>query len=514
MKKQLAVFIFLLWSVGAGEALASVRISEIAWMGTAVSGSNEWIELANDASTPVDLSGWHIEAEDGSPNILLSGSIAANGYYLIERTDDTTVPNIPADLVAAFGNGLSNSGETLKLKDAGGLVIDTVIGGADWANIGGDNATKKTAQRLLPGDTWITATGTPRAAPASSGEVLGASTTTSSMNNAEANGAAATAPSAGSSGGTSRSAYPSSVYPRKEITVLAGADAHVFAGFPAPFSGTALGLYDEPLPYATYRWNFGDGAASEGKNATHSYRFPGEYIVTLTAVWGSLVNADRLTVFVTSPDVAIARLASGSDGFIELANHSGREIDLSGWSLRASSSASMFMFSANTVIPSGRSVMFANEITKLSATGTIELVRPNGTRAYVYGEDPKPATGIVKGAMTSNTTEPAASVAPSHREQSVTENVFAAKDVRKAAREAVLIAASDTAATVLWERGGGAPLIAQSASANTMKWFFALTGLMLIAIAGYMLLRKRTGEMMIGNEYTIVEDIIEREIKE
>ena len=49
----------------------------------------------------------------------LSGTISANGFYLIERTDDNTISNIAADLATAFsgsgGSGLSNSGEVLNL---------------------------------------------------------------------------------------------------------------------------------------------------------------------------------------------------------------------------------------------------------------------------------------------------------------------------------------------------------------------------------------------------------------
>jgi hypothetical protein len=160
MKKLLLVGI-VLWFSTSTLAFASVSINEIAWMGNASSSANEWIELVNDATTSVQLSGWHIVGKGGAPNIALSGSIEANSYFLIERTDDLSVPNVDADLVASFGKGLSNTGETLKLTNASGTVVDIVIGGTNWSKIGGDNVTKKTAQRTLSG--WITASPTPRA---------------------------------------------------------------------------------------------------------------------------------------------------------------------------------------------------------------------------------------------------------------------------------------------------------------------------------------------------------------
>ena len=107
----------LFWVLSTYTASATPRINEVAWMGTIQSPTNEWVELYNDTPLPVDLSGWTIETEDGSLAINLSGVIVSNGYFLIERTDDNSVPTVAADLVAPFGAGLSNSGEKLRLVD-------------------------------------------------------------------------------------------------------------------------------------------------------------------------------------------------------------------------------------------------------------------------------------------------------------------------------------------------------------------------------------------------------------
>lgn len=141
---------------------ASVIINEVAWMGTANSATDEWIELFSDKVQ--DLSGWTLSTADGGMNIALSGSITAGGYYLIERTDDTAVSDITADLVAPFGSGLSNSYETLILKDSNGTQIDEAgPSGNTWP--AGDNSTKETMQFTLSGveRRWITASATPKA---------------------------------------------------------------------------------------------------------------------------------------------------------------------------------------------------------------------------------------------------------------------------------------------------------------------------------------------------------------
>lgn len=100
-----------------------VVIAEIARMGTADSANDEWITLYNNTAEPVDLTGWTLSAADGSPTINLSGSIPAGGYFLLERTDDTSVPGVVADLI--YTGNLGNGGEDLSLFDATLNLIDS-----------------------------------------------------------------------------------------------------------------------------------------------------------------------------------------------------------------------------------------------------------------------------------------------------------------------------------------------------------------------------------------------------
>lgn len=132
---------------GLRAAPPDVVINEIAWMGTAYDANDEWIELYNNTDTPIDLTGWTLQAADGTPGITLAGTMPAHDYFLLERTDDSTIPDIPADQI--YTGALGNTGEVLALRDAASNVVDTANGdGGGWP--AGNNTTKQTMERIDP----------------------------------------------------------------------------------------------------------------------------------------------------------------------------------------------------------------------------------------------------------------------------------------------------------------------------------------------------------------------------
>jgi hypothetical protein len=96
--------------------------NEIAWAGTAASPSDEWIELYNPGTGEVDLQGWLLTDRDDL-NIQLNGTIAAGAYFLLERTDDETISNLPADQI--YAGSLNDQAEILWLVDPAGEIVDT-----------------------------------------------------------------------------------------------------------------------------------------------------------------------------------------------------------------------------------------------------------------------------------------------------------------------------------------------------------------------------------------------------
>ena len=146
MKYCLKILALLTISLFPIQVLASVIINEIAWMGTNSSRYDEWIELYNNTNSLINLDGWTLKAIDGTPEIILSGTIQSNGFYILERTDDTTIPNIIADQI--YTGALSNKGEHLQLFDNQDDLIDEINSIDGW--LSGDNTTKQTMERINP----------------------------------------------------------------------------------------------------------------------------------------------------------------------------------------------------------------------------------------------------------------------------------------------------------------------------------------------------------------------------
>lgn len=143
-----------------------VIINEIAWMGTIHNANDEWIELKNNTNTDIDITNWTLTDKKEQIQVVFGNNnekttIPANGYYLLERTDDNSVPNIKAD--AIYTGTLSNNNEGLRLFNSHCQLIDEAIAVTNW--IGGDNSSKKTMERNGNNLGWHTSrniNGTPK----------------------------------------------------------------------------------------------------------------------------------------------------------------------------------------------------------------------------------------------------------------------------------------------------------------------------------------------------------------
>ena len=151
-RKFSIIFLFSLFLFSPAMAeQGSVSINEIAWMGTDISSTDEWIELFNNTDNDLVLDNWILKSRDGQPEIILEGVIPARDYFLLERTDDSTVPLKSAKQI--YVGSLSNTGEFLELIDAENNLIDSTDMSEGW--LYGDNDTKQTMERIAE-NSWQT----------------------------------------------------------------------------------------------------------------------------------------------------------------------------------------------------------------------------------------------------------------------------------------------------------------------------------------------------------------------
>ena len=349
-------------------ARATVLISEIAWMGTSVDNGSfcEWVELANDGTESVSLSGWVLKTLDAGMTVSLSGSIEAGGFYLIERATPSAcpdpVPGIDADLSRSFGGGLSNAGEKLVLLD-GTVEIDHIDASGGWEGVvGGDSAKKYTAQRSVDG--WVTAPGTPRAANATESVIEPTATSTSST------------PAAKKVVGN----------PIPSLSIDAGGDRIVSTKAHTPFRPIVYDSTGRHVKHPYVTWAFGDGDRSIGVDVEHAYREPGEYLVVIRAQERYSHGTASLIVTADPADIEIASL---SEKGIALHNRNTRILDLSRYSLVSGKES--FRIPVDTSILPGRTVIFPPEVTGLSTTtSAMELRYPSGEVAFSYAASSTP----------------------------------------------------------------------------------------------------------------------------
>ncbi len=322
---------------------AAVMFSEIAWMGTLENANDEWIELYNHDGTDMNVDGWTI-TDGASLEIALRGIIPSRTIVLLERTDESTVSGITAFQI--YTGALGNDGRTLTLKRGDGTTEDRVVGGENWTSIGGDNITKQTPQATMNG--WVTGTPTPGAPNVAHGE-----NTNTDDNDEEEE----TSTSGGTIKGISASRVRSGdgvnislTLPQTELRLVIDAPETVYVNAPIRLTALPSGIGEHLMDSLVYTWNFGDAYISEGKEVTHAFKYPGEYVVVLRGVYARHDTVVQKIITVLPVAVTLSRTMQND---IVLSNIAPHAIDLSGYVLKGGKSLT---FPLNSILLSGKSL--------------------------------------------------------------------------------------------------------------------------------------------------------------
>lgn len=121
-------------------------ISEVAWAGSSLSASDEWIEFTNPTNQKINLAGWSLTGAGGTDNTITfpdGTTLQPNAIYLLanygtehENSSLTTEPNFVTASVS-----LPNNGFHLTLHDTNNAIIDVAGGsGTPFAGGSGDAA--------------------------------------------------------------------------------------------------------------------------------------------------------------------------------------------------------------------------------------------------------------------------------------------------------------------------------------------------------------------------------------
>jgi hypothetical protein len=126
--KSAVLCLGILVSLIAGSAASDsvVVFNEVSYHPATDESANEWIELHNQMSIDIDLSGWHIE--DGVNFTFVEGTIIPGHGYLVVASNPSALQAL-AGITGVYGpftGSLNNGGEKLELRDRNERLMDRV----------------------------------------------------------------------------------------------------------------------------------------------------------------------------------------------------------------------------------------------------------------------------------------------------------------------------------------------------------------------------------------------------
>lgn len=369
----------------------AVVINEIAWMGTETDYNDEWIELYNSSEQDIGLFYYQLSWSDKliafnntktNTKKINNPIIPANGYFLLERTDDNSVPGKPADII--YTGALSNSGENLILKGENNEIIDQVDCSGKW--FAGNNSTKQTMERMAGGwQTSLSPGGTPKAQNSSGEEPQEEPQEPEEpeeepQESEEPEGEPEEPEEEPDPPADEPETPPTS--PSSNQPPIADADNDIIAFVNEKITFDGSRSYDPDKDELTFTWNLGGGASKEGIVVTHEYSYPGTYLVTLMVSDGQYFDNDTITVEIYPEKITINEFLPSPVGkdakkeWIELYNDSDQIVDISGWQLDDEDGGSKpFVFPENTLITRKGYLVLSRQTTGIALNNDGDKVR-------------------------------------------------------------------------------------------------------------------------------------------
>jgi hypothetical protein len=367
--KFLILLIFLLVPTSVS---AKVLISEIMYdLSEGSDSGREWIEVFNSYTSSITLTDWKLYENETNHKIseFKGGVSLSSGSYAIIADNPSKFlmdwPNFSGQIFdSAFS--LKNDGETLIIRDGELVDIDNVSYTSENGAAGDGNTLHRSSSESAsfkalsptPGLGVLTVTGSTYKEPNtsdSSKEILP----------------------------TSGNGITTYIAPSPQVYAYIGDDRDVIVGADTLFKARALdkegNLIDSNVRYI---WNFGDGETAEGESVVHVWNHPGRYALVLDVAYNKFAASDRITVTAREAELSVSIV---DDGSVAIHNEGLRDLNISSWHL--SSSGLYFTIPEKTFLLAGETVRFNKETTGLSVNDETALLYPNGSVAYVAGDE-------------------------------------------------------------------------------------------------------------------------------
>ncbi|MFA6524148.1 MAG: lamin tail domain-containing protein [Candidatus Paceibacterota bacterium] len=394
MSKSRIIFVLvgIVFFFGFKYSSASVIINEIMYDVEGSDTDREWIEIYNNGSESIDLSGWKLNEANTNHSIAVfqgENSLGANSYAIVVGNPQKFLIDWSNFLGTIFDSSFSlnnDPGEFLALKDSSLSIKDeltytTSIGAAGDGN----------SLQLINGE-WKAGSPTPGASNESSS---GSDNTTNTGNNDDTNitnniedNNTDTNTNEDFSTETTTETKTTIKNPTMKAKILTKTLA--FIGQPLEFKSSILGYSNENLVLGKIFWNFGDGSSLEQNNNftkfNHTYLYSGEYPVSMEYYSNYFLDTpdavNKIIIKVVPMTVSISKVGDAKDFFVELTNNSNYEIDISKWTLNAN--GKVFVFPKNSVIMSKKAITISGKITGFVLGDEKNLKLISGTGEIVF----------------------------------------------------------------------------------------------------------------------------------
>lgn len=150
------IFLFIVFLTIPTASFAHVAVSEVMWMGSDLSTSDEWIEIASDSLETVDISGWTLQSlnSKGEHALVLrfatGATLEPEDVIIVANTSASSSRLLSEPTYVTTAMSLPNTKLLLTLRDAVGNIVDQVDDAvsAPFAGANPSGGTKASMERI------------------------------------------------------------------------------------------------------------------------------------------------------------------------------------------------------------------------------------------------------------------------------------------------------------------------------------------------------------------------------